>query len=140
MRAIVVGGGVGGLATAIGLVRRGWRGGVFERAEGSGEVGSVLSLSPNGVRALGELGVGGRAGGGGGGGGRSPRRAAGGPTGGGGWRGGRKVGGGERVRGWCPRRRPRVHVRRRRRARRAARTGRRIRGAARSFRRMARSH
>lgn len=56
--AIVVGGGLGGLATAAALIRRGWRVEVLERAAGFGEVGAGLSLWPNGVRALEALGVG----------------------------------------------------------------------------------
>ncbi|MCM6773267.1 FAD-dependent monooxygenase [Nocardia sp. CDC159] len=58
MRAIVVGGGIGGLAAASGLARLGWEVRVFERAGVVGEVGSGLSLWPNGLRALDALGVG----------------------------------------------------------------------------------
>ncbi|UGT41068.1 FAD-dependent monooxygenase [Nocardia yamanashiensis] len=58
--AIVVGGGIGGLATAIALSRRGWQVEVLEQAAEIGEVGSGISLWPNGLRALDALGVGDR--------------------------------------------------------------------------------
>ncbi|WP_328602281.1 FAD-dependent monooxygenase [Nocardia terrae] len=57
-KAIVVGGGIGGLAAAIALIRRGWRVEVLERASEIGEVGSGISLWANGIRALDALGVG----------------------------------------------------------------------------------
>ncbi|MEV6135619.1 FAD-dependent monooxygenase [Nocardia sp. NPDC051990] len=56
--AIVVGGGIGGLATAIALADRGWKVEVFEQAPEIGEVGSGISLWANGVRALDALGRG----------------------------------------------------------------------------------
>ncbi|MTE14561.1 NAD(P)-binding protein [Nocardia sp. CT2-14] len=56
--AIVVGGGIGGLAAAIALTRRGWRVEVLERAAEVGESGSGISLWANGLRALDALGVG----------------------------------------------------------------------------------
>ncbi|WP_129663003.1 FAD-dependent monooxygenase [Phytoactinopolyspora endophytica] len=56
--AIVVGGGIGGLATGMALLARGWRVQVLERAAMFGEVGAGLSLWPNGVRALSALGLG----------------------------------------------------------------------------------
>ncbi|MGW3462112.1 FAD-dependent monooxygenase [Streptomyces olivaceoviridis] len=56
--AIVVGGGIGGLAAGVALVRSGWQVKVLERAATFGEVGAGLSLWPNGVRALNALGVG----------------------------------------------------------------------------------
>ena len=55
--AIVAGGGIGGLAAALALTRRGWRVEVLERAASAGEAGSGLSLWPNGVRALTALGL-----------------------------------------------------------------------------------
>ncbi|GAA0416224.1 FAD-dependent monooxygenase [Streptomyces luteireticuli] len=58
--AIVVGGGIGGLAAGVALARSGWQVEVLERAAAFGEVGSGLSLWPNGVRALDALGVGDR--------------------------------------------------------------------------------
>ena len=56
--AVVVGGGIGGLAAAVALRRVGWRVTVLERAAGFGEVGAGLSLWPNALRALGALGLG----------------------------------------------------------------------------------
>ncbi len=50
--ALVVGAGIGGLAMAIGLARRGWDVRVLERAPSLGEVGAGLTLSPNSMRAL----------------------------------------------------------------------------------------
>jgi 2-polyprenyl-6-methoxyphenol hydroxylase-like FAD-dependent oxidoreductase len=57
--AIVVGGGIGGLATAVGLVRGGWQVTVFEQAAEIRPVGAALALAPNAVRALDWLGLGG---------------------------------------------------------------------------------
>ncbi|SMD25438.1 FAD-dependent monooxygenase [Kibdelosporangium aridum] len=59
--AIIVGGGIGGLATAIALQRIGWTATVLERVPAIAEVGAGLSLSPNAVRALDALGLGDRA-------------------------------------------------------------------------------
>jgi 2-polyprenyl-6-methoxyphenol hydroxylase-like FAD-dependent oxidoreductase len=56
--AIVVGGGIGGLATAVALLRRGWTVDVLERAPAFAEVGAGLSLWPNALRALDALGLG----------------------------------------------------------------------------------
>ncbi|GAA4632763.1 FAD-dependent monooxygenase [Actinoallomurus vinaceus] len=56
--AIVVGGGIGGLAAAVALIRCGWQVEVLERAPAFEEVGAGLSLWPNGVRALDALGLG----------------------------------------------------------------------------------
>jgi salicylate hydroxylase len=56
-RALVAGGGIGGLAAALGLARAGWGVTVFERAEGFGEVGAGLQMSPNASRVLRWLGV-----------------------------------------------------------------------------------
>ncbi|MER5437061.1 FAD-dependent monooxygenase [Streptomyces sp. NPDC002790] len=57
-RADVVGGGIGGLAAAIGLRRVGWKATVVERAAVLDDVGAGISLAANGLRALDELGVG----------------------------------------------------------------------------------
>ena len=58
MRAVIAGGGIGGLACALALVRHGWDVEVLERAPAFAEVGAGLSLWPNGLRALDALGVG----------------------------------------------------------------------------------
>ncbi|WP_433058381.1 FAD-dependent oxidoreductase [Dactylosporangium sp. CS-033363] len=60
MHAIVVGGGIGGLATARGLGQRGWDVTVLERQPRIEAVGAGLSLWPNALRALDWLGVGDR--------------------------------------------------------------------------------
>ena len=57
-RAIVIGGGIGGLAAAIGLHRTGWEVTVLERAAVADDAGAGISLAANGVRALDALGVG----------------------------------------------------------------------------------
>jgi 2-polyprenyl-6-methoxyphenol hydroxylase-like FAD-dependent oxidoreductase len=59
MEAVIVGGGIGGLAVAAGLHRRGWSVRVFERAPRFSEVGAGISLWPNAFRALESIGVGG---------------------------------------------------------------------------------
>ncbi|MGW1750276.1 FAD-dependent monooxygenase [Streptomyces sp. NPDC002092] len=56
--AVVVGGGIGGLAAAIGLHRVGWDVTVLERAATLADAGAGISLAANGMRALDELGVG----------------------------------------------------------------------------------
>jgi 2-polyprenyl-6-methoxyphenol hydroxylase-like FAD-dependent oxidoreductase len=56
--AIVVGGGIGGLAAGIGLIRRGWLVRIFERAAEVTEVGAAISLWSNALRALDALGIG----------------------------------------------------------------------------------
>ncbi|WP_255946937.1 FAD-dependent monooxygenase [Streptomyces odontomachi] len=56
--AVVVGGGIGGLATAIGLRLIGWEVTVLERAPVLADVGAGISLHANGIRALDVLGVG----------------------------------------------------------------------------------
>lgn len=51
-RALIIGGGIGGLATAVALDRAGIEPVVFERAPALGEVGAGLSLWSNAVKAL----------------------------------------------------------------------------------------
>lgn len=55
--ATIVGGGIGGLAAAIALHRRGWRVEVLERAPEFTEIGAGISLWPNALRALDALGL-----------------------------------------------------------------------------------
>ncbi|QLY33342.1 FAD-dependent monooxygenase [Nocardia huaxiensis] len=57
-KAVIVGGGIGGLATAIAFRRRGWEVEVLERSTRIEEVGAGLSLWPNALRALDALGLG----------------------------------------------------------------------------------
>ncbi|MGW2747090.1 FAD-dependent monooxygenase [Streptomyces sp. NPDC001450] len=57
-RAIVIGGGIGGLTTAAALLRRGWEVTVLERARSLEPVGAAISLAPNALRALDVIGVG----------------------------------------------------------------------------------
>ncbi|MBB0247339.1 hypothetical protein FNQ90_25260, partial [Streptomyces alkaliphilus] len=57
-RVMVVGGGVGGLATAVALHARGVPVGVLERSAAESGAGSGLTLWPNGVRALEAIGLG----------------------------------------------------------------------------------
>ena len=56
-RAVVIGGGIGGLSAAIGLHRIGWQVLVYERAESLTAVGAGITLWPNALRALDALGV-----------------------------------------------------------------------------------
>ena len=56
--AIIIGGGIGGLAAGIALRQDGFRVEVFERAPRLHEVGAGLTLWPNAVRALRHLGLG----------------------------------------------------------------------------------
>jgi salicylate hydroxylase len=58
LRAVVVGGGLGGLAAAVALGRAGIDVQVYEQAEQLAEVGAGVSLAPNGLRMLERLGVG----------------------------------------------------------------------------------
>jgi len=58
VKAVIIGGGIAGLASALALTRRGWQVEVLERAAGFTEVGAGLSLWPNALRALDALGVG----------------------------------------------------------------------------------
>lgn len=56
--AVVVGAGIGGLGAALGLRRAGWQVTVLEQAERFEPVGAGVTLMPNALRALDELGVG----------------------------------------------------------------------------------
>lgn len=57
-KALIVGGGIGGLATAIAFDRRGWEVEILEKATKITAVGAGLSLWPNAIRALDALGLG----------------------------------------------------------------------------------
>ncbi|MCC1492341.1 FAD-dependent monooxygenase [Cognatishimia sp. F0-27] len=57
MQVVVLGGGIGGLATALAAARRGAWVTVFEQAPEIAEVGAGLQISPNGARVLQALGV-----------------------------------------------------------------------------------
>ncbi|MCH6163854.1 FAD-dependent monooxygenase [Streptomyces marispadix] len=56
-RTLVVGGGIGGLATALGIARSGRQVHVLERADALVEIGAGLQVGPNASRALDELGI-----------------------------------------------------------------------------------
>jgi salicylate hydroxylase len=53
----IIGGGIGGLAAALALQRRGIAARVYERTPGLVEIGAGLNLSPNAVKSLRYLGV-----------------------------------------------------------------------------------
>src|SRR5436853_4634346 len=55
---LVVGGGIGGLAAALGLARKGIRSVVLEKAAALGEIGAGIQLGPNAFHAFDYLGVG----------------------------------------------------------------------------------
>ncbi|UXY18555.1 NAD(P)-binding protein [Streptomyces cynarae] len=57
-RAIVIGGGIGGLTAAAALHLRGLRVTVLERAPSLEPVGAAISLAPNALRALDVIGIG----------------------------------------------------------------------------------
>lgn len=57
MKAVIVGGGIGGLSAAVALRLRGWEVAVLEQAPVLTEVGAGLQISPNGWRVLEALGV-----------------------------------------------------------------------------------
>ena len=57
-KVLIVGGGIGGLASALALLRRGDEVTVFEQAAELREVGAGLTIAPNAARALATLGLG----------------------------------------------------------------------------------
>lgn len=57
VQVLVAGGGIGGLATAAGLAKRGREVTVLERSSQFGEVGAGIQLAPNALSALDKLGV-----------------------------------------------------------------------------------
>ncbi|MDP2418149.1 MAG: 3-hydroxybenzoate 6-monooxygenase [Hydrogenophaga sp.] len=58
---LIAGGGIGGLAAALALVRRGFKVQVFEQAAEIGEIGAGIQLGPNAFHAFDALGVGDKA-------------------------------------------------------------------------------
>lgn len=58
LRILIAGAGIGGLTAALSLLKRGYDVQVFEQASELSEVGAGLQLSPNGLRALYQLGLG----------------------------------------------------------------------------------
>ena len=59
---LIAGGGIGGLAAALALVRQGFSVKVFEQAPEIGEIGAGIQLGPNAFHAFDALGVGSAAG------------------------------------------------------------------------------
>ncbi|MFE0132609.1 FAD-dependent monooxygenase [Streptomyces sp. NPDC059037] len=57
-RMIIVGGGIGGLAAAVAVARRGHHAVVLERSADFAEIGAGIQLAPNGLHALDRLGLG----------------------------------------------------------------------------------
>ena len=55
---LIAGGGIGGLATALGLANKGIRSIVLEKAAALGEIGAGIQLGPNAFHAFDYLGVG----------------------------------------------------------------------------------
>jgi salicylate hydroxylase len=53
----VIGGGIGGLAAALALLRNGLDVNVYEQSAGLREVGAGIQISPNGTRVLHALGL-----------------------------------------------------------------------------------
>jgi salicylate hydroxylase len=58
LRVAVVGGGIGGVAAAVALLRRGMDVRLYEQAPALTEVGAGVAIQPNGVRVLERLGLG----------------------------------------------------------------------------------
>ena len=56
-KALVAGGGIGGLTAALCLARAGFRAAVFERSAAFEELGAGIQISPNGARVLHHLGL-----------------------------------------------------------------------------------
>ncbi len=57
MKALIAGGGIAGIAAALGFARAGWEIELFEQSQALGEVGAGLQLSPNACRVLDRLDV-----------------------------------------------------------------------------------
>lgn len=57
LRILIAGAGIGGLASALALLRRGFAVEIYEKAETLGEVGAGVQISPNAMRVLVDLGL-----------------------------------------------------------------------------------
>ena len=55
---LIAGGGIGGLAVAVGLAQKGIRSILLEKASALGEIGAGIQLGPNAFHAFDYLGVG----------------------------------------------------------------------------------
>jgi salicylate hydroxylase len=53
----IIGGGIGGVALAASLLRRGFEVRLFERAKGFGQVGAGIQMTPNAVKVMNSLGL-----------------------------------------------------------------------------------
>ena len=58
IQVLVAGGGIGGIAAALALVRRGFKAKVLEQAPQLGEIGAGIQLGPNAFAAFDALGIG----------------------------------------------------------------------------------
>ncbi len=58
MKALIIGGGIGGLCSALCLLAKGWQVEVLEQAPAISEVGAGIQLSPNAMQVLQALGLG----------------------------------------------------------------------------------
>src|SRR5450755_3588924 len=56
--ALIAGGGIGGLATALGLANKGCRVTLLEQADKFGEIGAGIQIGPNAFHAMDYLGIG----------------------------------------------------------------------------------
>ena len=54
---LIAGGGIGGLAAALGLAQKGIRSILLEKASALGEIGAGIQLGPNIFRALSKIGL-----------------------------------------------------------------------------------
>ena len=55
---LIAGGGIGGLAAALGLAQKGWRSIVLEQSSKFGEIGAGIQIGPNAFHAFDYLGIG----------------------------------------------------------------------------------
>ena len=58
MKALIIGGGIGGLCSALCLLAKGWRVKVIEQAPVISEIGAGIQLSPNAIQVMQALGLG----------------------------------------------------------------------------------